>query len=232
MLIRARSSEPIGGFPSATISLLLAQLARPPSSSTSVSPATPPIVCDGEHPLRRPRHPRPHTSTPPSHQGLALGMAKLNPPTTPPSSIRFLRNLSAISRTPTPSCAILAVLASLVASVNPFPVGCHESNDPPPSFLCPSLEPQAEFDVQEFVLPTQTPPPTPSVPGPSGINRANIPTPVRRRVRRNLAPGYTQGEDGRWRKLSTWSLYGSTICVVRGFLIFDSCPTRSLLPVS
>lgn len=144
-------------------------------------------------------------------------MAKHSPSTAHrPSSIRFLRNLSAISRTPTPSSALLAILAGLVGSVNPLPVACQEANDPPPSFLCPSLQPRSEFDAQEFVLPLQTPPP---VPGPSRVTPTDTPTPpVKRRVRRNLAPGYTQGDDGRWRKLSTWSLYGSTVCVVRGIL--------------
>lgn len=147
-------------------------------------------------------------------------MAKHNPPTVPrPSSIRFLKNLSAISRAPTPSSALLTVLASLVGSVNPFPVACQDSSDPPPSFLCPSLQPHPGFDVQDFVLPPQTPPPSPPVPGPSRVIRTEIPThPAKRRARRNLAPGYTQGDDGRWRKLSTWSLYGSTVCVVRGIL--------------
>ena len=215
-------------FPSSQLSLSVHPLPhRPPRR-----PAAPPIVCDGEHRIPHLRGSpvrRPDTC---SHQGLALGMAKLNPSTPPSSSTRFLRNLSTISRTPTPSSALLAVLASLVASVNPFPVvGCHESNDPP-SFLCPSLEPQAELDIQEFVLPPQTPPPTTPVPGPSGVNRANFPTPVKRRVRRNFAPGYTQGDDGRWRKLSTWSLYGSTVCVVRGPLIFCLRPTRSFMLVS
>ena len=158
-------------------------------------------------------------------------MAKLNLSTTLPSSIRFFRNLSAISRVPTPSSAILAVLAGLVISANPFPVGCHDSSDPPPSFLCPSLEPQAEFGVQGFAPPPQTPPPTSPVPGPSRIIRTDTPTPVRR-VKRDLAPGYTQGEDGRWRKLSSWSLYGSTICVVCGILIFHLRPAHSFLPVS
>ena len=145
-------------------------------------------------------------------------MAKHNNPSTipRPSSKRFLRNLSAISRPPTPSSALLTILAGLVGSVNSFPLACQDSNDPPPSFLCPSLQPYPEFDVQELVLPPQTPPPSPPVPGPSRIIRTEAPTPpAKRRVRRNLAPGYTLGDDGRWRRLSTWSLYGSTVCVVR-----------------
>jgi len=163
-------------------------------------------------------------------QCLALGMAKHNPSTPPrPSSIRFLRNLSAISRSPTPSSALLTLLASLVGSVNSFPVACPDSNESPPSFLCPSLEPRSQFGVQELVLPPQTPPTSPSVPGPSRIIPTNAPTPtVRRRVRRNLAPGYTQGDDGRWRKLSTWSLYGSSICVVRVISFFSLCPNSAL----
>lgn len=165
---------------------------------------------------------------------LALGMAKLNPSTNPPSSSkRFLRNRSAISRPPTPSAAVLAVLASLVASADSFPVVCYDSSDPPPSFLCPSLEPQDKFGVQDFVLPPQTPPPSSPVPGPSTITRTDVPAPpVARRVRRNIPAGYTQGDDGRWRKLSTWSLYGSTVCVVRGVKLSHLCPARSFLPVS
>ncbi|KAF9654112.1 hypothetical protein BDM02DRAFT_54614 [Thelephora ganbajun] len=143
-------------------------------------------------------------------------MAKRNPSTIPrPSSRRFLRNLSVISRTPAPSSALLTILAGLVGSVHPFPVACHELHDPP-SFLCPSLESIPEFDAQDFILPPQTPPPLSPTPGPSRVTHTDFPTPPpKRRLRRNVAPDYTQGDDGRWRMLSSWSLYGSTICVCR-----------------
>lgn len=134
-----------------------------------------------------------------------------------PLSMRFLRNLSAISRTPTPSSALLAILASLVGSVHPSPVACLDLDAPPPSFLCPSLLPRAEF--QDIPFPPQTPPPSSPVPGPSRVTQTDYPTPTpERHIARELAPGYTKGSDGRWRKLSTWSLYGSTICVVRGIM--------------
>lgn len=147
-------------------------------------------------------------------------MAKRKSTISRPSSMRFSRNLSAISRSPTPSSTLLAILASLVGSTNAFPVAYPDS-DGPPAFLCPSLLPRAEFDVQDFVLPSQTPPPSSSVPGPSRVTPTDCPTlPAQRNLRRDLAPGYTKGPDGRWRKLSTWSLYGSTICVVRGIIDF------------
>ncbi|KAF9786775.1 hypothetical protein BJ322DRAFT_674773 [Thelephora terrestris] len=129
-----------------------------------------------------------------------------------PLSMRLLRNLSAKSRTPTPSSALLALLASLAGSVNTFPVACHELDAPPPSFLCPSLLPRAEFPG--LPVPPQTPPPSSPVPGPSRVVHTDYPSPTPEgHAPRELAPGYTQGTDGRWRKLSTWSLYGSTICV-------------------
>jgi len=192
-----------------------------PSSSTTASPRhLPSIVCDGEHPLRRSGDLRFPTPDACFRQCLALRMAKHNPSTIPPPSIRFLRNLSAIPRPPTPSSALLTILAGLVGSVNPSPVACHDSNAPPPSFLCPSLELHPEVDVQGFILPPHTPPPSSPVPGPSRTIPTEVPTPpVKRRARRNLAPGYAQGDDGRWRKLSTWSLYGSTVCMVRAILI-------------
>ena len=136
-----------------------------------------------------------------------------------PSSMRLLRNISALSRSPTPSSALLVILAGLVRSTDTFPVACPDS-DRPPAFLCPSLHPRAEFDPQDFALPSQTPPST-SVPGPSKFTRTDYPTPrAEHNARRELPPGYTKGPDGRWRKLSTWSLYGSTICVVRSIVGF------------
>ena len=161
------------------------------------------------------RHPRRYLS-----HCLALGMAKRKSTIPRPPSMHLPRSLSTIPRTPTPSSALLAILASLVGSVNPFPVACHEPDVSPPSFLCPSLLPRAE--VQDFTFPPQTPPPSAPIPGPSRVVRQDCPTPPPdRHARRELAPGYTQGSDGRWRKLSTWSLYGSTVCVVRSIARFS-----------
>ena len=137
----------------------------------------------------------------------------------PRPSMRFITNLSALPRRPTPSSALLAILASLVGSANPFPVACSELAAPSLSFLCPSLQPRAETDAQDFPVPPQTSPSSSSDPSPSRALLTDCPTlPSDRYTLRKLAPGYTQGPDGRWRKLSAWSLDGSNICVVRGII--------------
>lgn len=221
ILIRDEHKDPIGVVLSASdFSFPLSQPSS--SSATASSPSLPPIVCDGEiiSPVVLGDRRFPTTRHPHCRQCLALGMAKHKTTFPRPSSMRLLRNLSALSRPPTPSPALLVILAGLVGSINAVPVACLDSDGPPP-FLCPSLHPRAEPDAQDFSLPSQTPPPSASVPGPSRVTRTDCPTsPAERNLRRDLAPGYTQGPDGRWRKLSTWSLYGSTICVVRGTMSF------------
>lgn len=144
-------------------------------------------------------------------------MAKPKSTSPRPSTSRFLRNLPAISSPPSPSSALLAILAGLVGVVNPFPIACHEFDGPLPTFLCPSLQPRAELPIRGSPTPPRTTPPVTSVPGSSRATLTTPPTATgSSHYPRALAPGYTLGSDGRWRKLSTWSLYGSTICVVRG----------------
>ena len=74
------------------------------------------------------------------------------------------------------------------------------ANPAPPSFLCPSL-----------AKPRPNPPkgqsPPPKLP-PRSIK-------VRSRVKQALPDKYELQDDGVWRRVDVWTLYGSTVCRVR-----------------
>lgn len=113
-------------------------------------------------------------------------------------SMAKTRHRKSLSSTllPPPSTAALTVLASIVASAaaNGHPLACQPA---PPDFLCPG----ARY-FQDL----------PSVPGPSALP---TPTPNFNTPKNRAVPdSYTRGEDGRWRKISQWEFYGSTVCLV------------------
>lgn len=116
----------------------------------------------------------------------------------PPNSFR--RRSSRPRSSPsaaTPSSALLSALAGIVAS---SPIVA--ASPAPPHFLCPSL--------------AQPPPPSRtiqrrSISQPSSKSRRSA---ERSRSDRVLPYKFEPGEDGFWRKVETYTLYGSTVSSV------------------
>lgn len=101
------------------------------------------------------------------------------------------------ARSLAPSSTLLSLLSVVVAS------SVAEGSPAPPAFLCPSIEPRAT--------------PTPvrrrhkrSTSTASSELKSSVP----RAVVRNIADKYEQGEDGIWRRVESYTLYG--VCPVRG----------------
>jgi hypothetical protein len=101
-----------------------------------------------------------------------------------------------------PSAGILTILASIVASSNAHPLDCQS----PPDFLCPSIDNHHDDATDRA-----------SLPGPSSYAHSPVvPTPKPRpRAKRAIPESYSQGDDGRWRKITEWAFFGSTVCLVR-----------------
>ena len=113
---------------------------------------------------------------------------------------------------PAPSSALLSALAGIVAASPISP------NPAPPSFLCPSASS-----------------------GPSSAPRRSfVPSPLRSRYRRSLAPPtrthllpykFEPDDDGIWKYVDSYSLYGSTICLVSCFFfrlsLYSSQPCKN-----
>ncbi|KAF7793453.1 hypothetical protein EIP86_004565 [Pleurotus ostreatoroseus] len=109
-----------------------------------------------------------------------------------------------------PSSALLASLATIVASCSSADGRPLAQDSQPPDFLCPFLP----LDVPEVR-------PAPSRRDDLSEDAYYLsPTPTRTKRRRqrraSIADKYVQGPDGRWRKEQTWSLYGSTYCECTG----------------
>ncbi|KAG6868489.1 hypothetical protein C0993_002027 [Termitomyces sp. T159_Od127] len=109
------------------------------------------------------------------------------------SASRRKRKLSA----PAPSTPVLALLATISASLPPA-----HASPAPPSFLCPSFVPQ----------PT-SPPRTQA----RATRPSSSPPVVRKSLVLGAPPGpvpdrFEQEENGRWRRVDTYTLYGSTSC--------------------
>ncbi|KAH8099313.1 hypothetical protein BXZ70DRAFT_943238 [Cristinia sonorae] len=155
---------------------------------------------------RRPPHIPPHIKTLLAHSSSPSRppMAKRQRPPVPSSSTHPARNIHPAG----PSTALLAVLATISASsatVDGHPL---DQQPPPPDFLCPLLSPDCHPDS-----PRQLSPLSPSTPrsvrreaSPSSrVKKRDFPRPF-------VPPKYEQGDDGRWRKSNSWSLYGSQLC--------------------
>jgi hypothetical protein len=112
-----------------------------------------------------------------------------------------------ISRSSPPSARILTVLASIFASTsttNGHPLNCQSA---PPSFLCPSVDDQHDNHVTDGA----------SLAGPSTYAQSPV-VPTHKpkyRPKRSIPGSYSQGADGRYRKIDEWTFYGSTVCLVR-----------------
>ncbi|KXN88886.1 hypothetical protein AN958_06756 [Leucoagaricus sp. SymC.cos] len=95
-----------------------------------------------------------------------------------------------------PSAAVLSLLAGIVSN---SPVAT--ASPAPPPFLCPSLAlPQSSSPA------TQHPSP---LPAPRSRSRRSIPLTGRSHT---LPYKFEQGDDGVWRHVDSYTLYGSTIC--------------------
>lgn len=136
-----------------------------------------------------------------------------------PSSSRRRANI----HRPGPSSSLLAILATVAASSSSADGRPLSSDSQPPDFLCPVL----------LSLDSRRNPPA-AHPRRSTSNRdvevddvdssiyhlSPFPTRNKRSPSRvGFVPDkYVQGEDGRWRRESSWSLYGSSYCDVRKLL--------------
>lgn len=122
-----------------------------------------------------------------------------------------------------PSATLLALLATVAASSTAVDGRPLDADSPPPDFLCP-------------LFPSDPSPECPIHSQPDVVND-NVaeeelywlsPTPTRKRRANKrvvfIPDKYVQGSDGRWRRESTWSLYGSTVCDVRTLHHFDHSP--------
>jgi len=100
-----------------------------------------------------------------------------------------------------PSSALLSILGTIAASssnVNASPA--------PPPFLCPSFHtdhpPIAPFDPRHSRIPEKvssySPDPTDKLPA----------------IARSIPDKYERGDDGKWRRVNEYTLYGSTVCLV------------------
>lgn len=134
---------------------------------------------------------------------------------------------------PDPSSGLLALLVTVAGSSSVH--GRPLESDIPPDFLCPRLHPRSPS--------SQSPSPDPSSSSwdlcdPSSSSSyssssADVPSnrhprPRKKRARgaNNIADKYEQSPDGRWRKVDSWELYGSSSCAVRFPPLFLSCSSR------
>ncbi|KAF8665330.1 hypothetical protein AX16_000349 [Volvariella volvacea WC 439] len=138
-----------------------------------------------------------------SHSDYSSSLQHQDYPARPPRRRRPRHRVR--DRYSAPSSALLSLLATIAASsagVNASPT--------PPSFLCPSLEDSEPIDIVERRADVSVAPP---------------PVPPSRPFKRNLvvprfSPGlpvpdrYERGDDGRWRRVDVYTLYGSTVCSV------------------
>ncbi|KZT30942.1 hypothetical protein NEOLEDRAFT_49386 [Neolentinus lepideus HHB14362 ss-1] len=115
-----------------------------------------------------------------------------------PSRRRARRSTQPISSSIPPSSSLLALIATVAS---PSSVDARPLEAAPLTFLYPFIEEQSS---RRHLRPTRTV----SAPDPP------FPTPTRHQFSRrgvSLADKYASGMDGRWRRLSEYTLYGSTI---------------------
>ncbi|KAF9024117.1 hypothetical protein BDZ89DRAFT_1069367 [Hymenopellis radicata] len=116
-------------------------------------------------------------------------------PSSRPFGRRSRRSPRPLSRSPSPSASLLSLLASVAATVPTV-----DGSPAPLHFLCPRYSAATEFVEQAAVAdapPYEFPPET---------STSTVFT------RRRVPPKYEQKDDGLWRKVETYTLYGSTMC--------------------
>ena len=123
---------------------------------------------------------------------------------------------------PDPSSGLLALLVTVAGSAPVHGRPLESDSDVPPDFLCPRLharaaDPFLSQDPSSSSASWDYHHPFSSTQGPSGPVSDQSAQPRRRRFRRgnNIADKYEQSPDGRWRKVESWELYGSSSCAVR-----------------
>jgi hypothetical protein len=142
---------------------------------------------------------------------MAAGSAKSNIRPRRPNKHTYTSDSSRSSRSTAPSAGLLTLLASIAgfqpADASPVLPEQHI----PPSFLCPFVD-QEDIDVAfadtarvHINIAERGPPHSRRA---SNIINSNV-------KRHNVPDKYEQGADGRWRKASKYTLYGSTVCRVR-----------------
>lgn len=123
----------------------------------------------------------------------------LAPDDTPnPSTSRPRRRQHSSSSTPSPSSALLSTLAAIVAS---SPLAA--SSPAPLSFLCPSI---AYHHTPSHTIQQRSTSPSRRI--------KSRRSPKRFGHSRVLPFKFEPGEDGVWRRVETYTLYGSTVCSV------------------
>lgn len=112
-----------------------------------------------------------------------------------------------------PSSGLLSFLATIAS----FPSSV-DSSPTPPSFLCP-------YYASDPAVDTPCNPPLPSKP------LSSLSTPINQRagIRRHVPARYEKGDDGRWRRVDEYTLYGSTVCLVRMLVSSSAHILQSLL---
>ncbi|KAF5368329.1 hypothetical protein D9758_002153 [Tetrapyrgos nigripes] len=112
-----------------------------------------------------------------------------------------------------PSAALWSLFTTVVASSTARAVPA------PPAFLCPSLDPSsynATSYLQDRAVYPSLPQPPPQTPSQSSKGKTR---------RRRMPVMYKEGDDGRWRKVMKYTLYGSTISVAECHTPTPSIPS-------
>ncbi|KAI0715112.1 hypothetical protein C8Q76DRAFT_448100 [Earliella scabrosa] len=133
---------------------------------------------------------------------------------------------SASNLFPDPSSGLLALLVTVAGSSPVY--GRPLESDIPPDFLCPRLHLRSSSQPIPYSDPSSWSWEPCDFPQASGSSQSSsssanalsdqLPRPRKRRVRGgndNIADKFEQSSDGRWRKVESWELYGSSSCAVR-----------------
>lgn len=121
----------------------------------------------------------------------------------PASAQRRRRRL----QTTAPSSGVLSLLATISAAssaVDGSPLTLHPT---PPPFLCPYIAcDNYEAGVELFPHPVAE----------TSASALTAPTTTTKLGKRGaIADKFVQGPDGKWRRADRYTLYGSTVCIVR-----------------
>ncbi|KAL4246969.1 hypothetical protein ABKN59_008494 [Abortiporus biennis] len=109
-----------------------------------------------------------------------------------------------------PSSGLLAILATVAAStptVDGYPISQEAQ---PPQFLCPFY--YSDTTSEPPLASNSACGPQPLTTHYSSSSSSSTETKRRRKRSSNIPDKYVEGPDGRWRKSTTWSLYGSSYC--------------------
>lgn len=120
---------------------------------------------------------------------------------------------------PRPSSNLIALLATVAASSSAADGRPLSPDSRPPDFLCPFLSPRfvpdrpsssrrtLKVEVAEAAVEEEAEEVYGLSPTPTRLRRVGAAAP-------NVPDKYVEGDDGRWRKEHSWTLYGSTYCDV------------------